>query len=57
MRGLRGEPEGRGRFQGAVVVNAVNAESGDGDAGLNAEQKETYNDEMLVCAELAKMFG
>ena len=49
-------PNAVDHFRGAVVVNAVNA-VGRWYAGLNAEQKETYNDEMLVCAELAKMFG
>lgn len=49
-------PKAVDHFRGAVVVNAINA-VGRWYAGLNAEQKETYNDEMLVCAELAKMFG
>ena len=49
-------PKAVDHLRGAVVVDAINR-VGKWYATLGKEERETHNDEMLVCAELAKMFG
>ena len=49
-------PKAVDHLRGAVVVDAINR-VGKWYATLGKEERGTHNDEMLVCAELAKMFG
>ena len=42
-------------LRSAIVVNAINA-VGKAYMRFGREEKETYRDEMQLCAQLAKMF-
>ena len=48
-------PEAADHLRSAIVVNAINA-VGKAYTRFGREEKETYRDEMQLCAQLAKMF-
>lgn len=50
------EPKALDQLRGERVVNAINV-VGRWYATFDADEKSTFQDEMTVCAELAKMFG
>ena len=48
-------PKAVDHLRSAIVVNAINA-VGKAYTRFGREEKETYRDEMQLCAQLAKMF-